>query len=138
MSAKRTISARPFAFGRLGWVAALAAVAGACATEPTTVATSAAAVARPAAQRSSTASEATAADAHEVVCREIEVTGTRFGQRICRTRAEWNIVENQQRQAAREYTRQTRENAAILNPVESRGEFGSPTSRFPTTPTQPP
>lgn len=71
------------------------------------------------------------------VCRNVEVTGTRFPQRICRPRGEWEAADRGQKDAADEYTRQTRENAGVLNPSQDTSGFGSPGATFPTYPTSP-
>lgn len=66
-----------------------------------------------------------------VVCEDVEVTGTRFPKRVCRTERVWEMTGDAQRAAAEEFGRQSRENAAVLMPVENRPEQGSPAVTFP-------
>lgn len=57
-----------------------------------------------------------------MVCQSVEITGTRFPKRVCRTQAEWDLENNQDRQAADEYGRQTRENSSLIEPGFTRGQ----------------
>jgi hypothetical protein len=70
----------------------------------------------------------------EVICKEVEVTGTRFGRRVCQTESEWNIAERGQRGSGQGYTRQTQETSTIVTPSTDRGAFGTPGATFPTFP----
>lgn len=55
----------------------------------------------------------------EIICREEEVTGTRFAKRVCLTADEWGITRSKQRAQAQEYIRQTIENSAKVTPSET-------------------
>lgn len=57
-----------------------------------------------------------------MVCQSVEITGTRFPKRVCRTQAEWDLENSQDRQASDEYGRQTRENSSLIEPGFTRGQ----------------
>ena len=52
----------------------------------------------------------------EMVCRKIALTGTRVGQRVCRTRAQWDAVAKAARESAN-----TLKDAGGINTTPSPG-----------------
>lgn len=59
-----------------------------------------------------------------ISCRRVQLTGTTFRQKICRTRSEWAGV-NSDRTSAEEFTRGIRENSAVMHPSASPGVGGT-------------
>lgn len=58
-------------------------------------------------------SDETVANNEQQVCREIEITGSRFKRKICRTAATWNAIDSAERRGTDEYTRELNERSTI-------------------------
>ena len=69
-------------------------------------------------------------DENRRICRETEVTGSRFGRRICRTQREWDILEGREAKAATEMIRNTQENSLIVPESGNTTGFGTPAAVF--------
>ena len=55
------------------------------------------------------------------VCREIEVTGSHFKKRICRSAATWEAIDRAEREGADDYTRQSSERSAVTTGTPAGG-----------------
>lgn len=117
--------------------AAIEAKSGKCRIRPMLVfglAVFATACASESVKPTSVASTAPAAADGAVFCREVEVTGTRFRRRVCRTQEEWSALDEEQRAAGQAFTRDTQGNSTVVPPVENQTEFGVPAATFPVIP----
>lgn len=115
---EETEGASPCRRAALVFVSGLALLIGACASER--VATTAYAPgSAPATSVTATASLHALARRgnEEMVCRDVEVTGTRFAKQVCKPANEWSDLRRQQQAEAREYMRQTIENGNLIESV---------------------
>jgi hypothetical protein len=95
----------------------------ACATQPAATAdTAGQAVTAPQLAPAAAAPNAVAsAEEPAKLCRSMQVTGTNFRERVCRTADEWNAIQRSERRAVQEFSRQSSENAAVNGNNSPRG-----------------
>lgn len=98
---------------RIVLVSGIAMMAGACASGPV-AGTSTSADSGSGASATMSLNATSSARNDELVCRDVEVTGTRFPKRVCKPASEWSDLGRRQSADAREFIRQTVENGTLV------------------------
>lgn len=72
----------------------------------------------------------------QLVCRDVEVTGTRFKRQVCNTQVGWDALSKKNSVATDEFNRQTRESTSLVNPGTGPDGNGGMPSTNPNDPSQ--